>query len=173
MSFASYVIPCFIAFVLIYALVNKVDVFEEFLVGAKEGLKTAVKIIPALVALMTCVGMFKASGGLDVITYALSPLTNLLSLPSEIVPLALLRPISGSGALALYSDLLVTYGADSNIGRIASVLMGSSETTFYTIAIYFGAYKITKIRHTVFCALLADITCFLISAMIVSIFFPV
>ena len=133
----SYIIPVIVAFILIYGLFKGVDVFDVFLQGAKEGLKTAVGILPALIALMTCVGMFKASGGLQVLTHALMPLTDALGAPKEVLPLALLRPISGSGALAALEDILREYGANSQIGRTASVLMGSTETTFYTIAVYY------------------------------------
>ncbi len=167
----NYIIPVIIAFILGFGLVKKVDVFNEFLVGAKEGIKTSVNILPALIGLMTCVGMFKVSGGLDVISYAISPLTNLLHIPKEITPLALLRPISGSGALCIYKDILVTNGSDSLIGRIASVLMGSTETTFYTIAVYYGATKIYKTRHTVLCSLSADLAGFIMSSITIYMFF--
>ncbi len=168
---SSYIIPCLIAFILIYGLIKKVDVFDEFVTGAKEGLSTSIKILPSLVILMTCVGMFKVSGGLDVITHALSPLTSLLHIPNEVVPLTLLRPISGSGALCLYKDILETNGADSLVSKIASVLMGSSETTFYTIAVYFGATQISKTRHTALCSVAGDLTTFIVSSLIIYLFF--
>ena len=167
----NYIIPVLICFILVFGLIKKVDVFNEFIAGAKEGLKTTMNILPALIGLMTCVGMFKVSGGLDVLTHALSPLTSLLHIPKEIVPLALLRPISGSGALCIYKDILVTNGSDSLIGRIASVLMGSTETTFYTIAVYYGATKIYKTRHTVFCSLTADFVGFIMSSIAIYMFF--
>ena len=147
------------------------DVFGVFLQGAKEGFTTAIDILPALVALMTCVGMFKASGALDILTWLLSPVSELLRLPGEVVPLAILRPISGSGALVIYNDLLETFGPDSFIGRVASVMEGSSETTFYTIAVYFGAIRVTKIRHTLPASLTADLVGFLMSAWMVRIVF--
>lgn len=153
--------------VMVYGLVKKVDVFGEFVIGAKEGLITGVKIIPALVALMTCVGMFKESGGIDILVFAVSPITNLLKIPAEVVPLALLRPISGSGALAYFSEILSNSDPNGEVARTASVIMGSTETTFYTIAVYFGAYKIVKTRHTAFCALMADLCGFILSAMII------
>lgn len=168
---ASYIIPVLIAFILIYGLIKGVDVFDEFIEGAKEGLGTSVKILPALIALMTCVGMFKVSGGLDVITHALTPFTSFFNIPEEIVPLALLRPISGSGALVIYKDILATNGADSIISKIASVLMGSTETTFYTIAVYFGAARIHKTRHTAMCALSADLTGFIMSSAVIYMLF--
>jgi spore maturation protein B len=157
--------------IILYGLIKKVDIFECFLEGAKEGLGTSVSILPALVALMTCVGMFKASGVLDILTYALSPVAELLRMPKEIIPLAILRPISGSGAMVIFNNILAEFGPDSYIGRVASVLEGSSETTFYTIAVYYGAIKLTKTRHTLAASLTADLTGFVMSALMVTLFF--
>lgn len=171
MTLDNMVVPAVICAILIYGLYKKVDVFGVFLQGAKEGFTTAIDILPALVALMTCVGMFKASGALDILTWLLSPVSELLRLPGEVVPLAILRPISGSGALVIYNDLLETFGPDSFIGRVASVMEGSSETTFYTIAVYFGAIRVTKIRHTLPASLTADLVGFLMSAWMVRIVF--
>lgn len=168
---SAYIIPMILASVLIYGLIQKVDIFSEFVAGAKEGFLTSIKILPTLVALMTCVGMFKASGALDVLTYGLSPIASFCNIPKEVIPLGLLRPISGSGALCIFQDLLATHGADTVIGQIASVLMGSSETTFYTIAVYFGATKIRKTRHTVLCSLTGDIITFFASTFFVLTFF--
>lgn len=171
MSVTAFVLPCIIGFILIYGIIKKVDVFDVFIEGAREGLDTSVRILPALIILMTAVGMFKASGGLDVISNALKPIADLLHMPKEILPLALLRPISGSGALVIYEDILKSFGADGTIGRIASVLMGSTETTFYTLAVYYGATKIKKSRHTLFCALSGDITGFIASSLLVYLLF--
>ncbi len=168
---SSYVVPIFIVFILIFGLIKKIDVFDVFIDGAREGLNTSIKILPALIILMTCVGMFKASGGLDVLSYALEPITSFLHIPKDIVPLALLRPVSGSGALVIFEDILSTHGADSMIGRVASVLMGSTETTFYTIAVYYGATKIQQSRHTVLCSLAGDMTGFIMSSMLVYLIF--
>lgn len=171
MSIGSYIIPAVMAVIIGYGLVKKVDIFDCFLEGAKEGLTTSVSILPALVALMTCVGMFKASGVMDLLTYALSPLASVLHMPKEIIPLAILRPISGSGAMVIFNNILSDFGPDSYIGRVASVLEGSSETTFYTIAVYFGAIKVTKTRHTLGASLTADLTGFAMSALMVNLFF--
>jgi len=167
----GWIIPTVIAALLLYGLYKKVDVFSVFLAGAKEGLQTSFGILPSLIALMTCVGMFKVSGGLDVICYALSPLLELLHIPPELAPLTLLRPLSGSGALVIYEDLLRNAGADSSIGRIASVMMGSTETTFYTMAVYFGAVRVQKSRYTLPCSLTSDLVGFLCSAALVYLFF--
>jgi spore maturation protein B len=171
MNIGSVIIPAIMSVIIVYGLVKKVDIFECFITGAKEGLGTAVAILPALVALMTCVGMFKASGVLDVVTFSFAPLAGLLGIPKEIIPLAILRPISGSGALVIFNNLLGEFGPDSYIGRVASVLEGSSETTFYTIAVYFGAIKLSKTRHTVAASLTADVAGFVMSAVMVTWFF--
>lgn len=171
MRVSDLVIPLVLAGILIYGLTQKVDVFDAFLDGAKEGLKTAVNILPALVALMTCVGMFKASGALDMMVQLFEPVSRVLLLPKEVVPLAILRPISGSGAMVIFNDILATYGPDSFIGRVASVIEGSSETTFYTIAVYYGAIKITDTRHTLSASLTADLVGFVMSAVAVRMLF--
>lgn len=171
MNFTDYIVPIFIGVIIIFGLLNDVDVFNEFIEGAKENLKVGVQILPALIALMTAVGMFKASGALDILTYALSPLTNAIGFPSECVPLVMIRPISGSGALAVYESILNSNHPDSFVGRVASVMLGSTETTFYTIAVYYSVTKIKKIRYTLACALMADFTGFIVSALIVTIMF--
>lgn len=165
------IIPAVMCGIVIYALSKRVDVFGTFLEGAKEGISTSVSILPALVALMTCVGMFKASGALDMLTLVTSPFAAILNLPKEVIPLAVLRPISGSGAMVIYKGILDAFGPDSYIGRVASVMEGSSETTFYTIAVYYGATKITKTRHTLPASLTADLMGVVMSAIMVRAFF--
>lgn len=169
--FSNLIIPLIICSIIVFGLVKNVDVFDTFVYGAKKGLFVGIKIIPPLVALMTGVGMFKASGALDIITSNLSGPASLINIPQEVIPLAILRPISGSGALVIFQDILTTHGPDSFVGRVASVMQGSTETTFYTIAVYYGATKITKTRHTLPCALTADLTGFIFSALAVNIFF--
>ncbi len=171
MNMDSFLIPAVLCGITVYALCKRVDVFGVFIEGAKEGLKTSASIVPALVALMTCVGMLKASGALDFFTYGLSPVANLLGLPKEVLPLAILRPVSGSGAMAVYQGILEAFGPDSYIGRVASVIQGSTETTFYTIAVYCGAVKVTRTRHTLPAGLAADLAGFVMSAMMVRVFF--
>ncbi len=166
---SDYVIPFFIAAVMIIGLVKKVDVFSEFTEGAKENLKAAVSVLPALVALMTAIGMFKASGALDFISEAVSPLTSLLGFPEECIPLAIIRPVSGSGALAVFESILTDVSPDSFAGRVASVIIGSTETTFYTIAVYYGITKVKKTRQALPASLAADFTGFVISALTVRI----
>ena len=131
-----YIIPLIFAIIVLYGFYKKVNVFEAFLEGAAEGVATVVKILPALIGLVAAITVFRTSCALSFIIKLLSPVTELLKVPSEVMPLALLRPVSGSGALAVVSDILSTYGADSETGRIASVMMGSTETTFYTLCVY-------------------------------------
>ena len=163
-AFGVWAIPTAVVLIIGYGLIRGVRVFEVFLEGAKEGLEMSWRILPALVALVVAVGMFKASGGLDLLSFALSPLC-------EVMPLALMRPVSGSGAMVVFTDLLKTYGPDSMIGRIASVMMGATETTFYTVALYYGAARVRDTRHTIPAALTADLTGFFMSALAVRLLF--
>lgn len=166
-NIADCIIPLILCAIFLYGLLHGVNIFDFFLEGAKEGISTSFGILPALVALMTCIAMFNASGALDILTNALRPICEAIGFPPETIPLALLRPISGSGALAIYENLLSNYGPDSFVGKVASVMQGSTETTFYTIAVYYGAVKVKKTRHTVPSALSADLTGFLMSVVAV------
>ena len=166
-NIADCIIPLILCAIFLYGLLHGVNIFDSFLEGAKEGISTSFGILPALVALMTCIAMFNSSGALDILTNALRPICEAIGFPPETIPLALLRPISGSGALAIYENLLSNYGPDSFVGKVASVMQGSTETTFYTIAVYYGAVKVKKTRHTVPSALSADLTGFLMSVVAV------
>jgi len=165
-----YVVPAVMGGILLWSLIRRRKTFEIFCEGAKEGLGTAVRILPPLIAVMTAIGMFRACGALELFCQLLRPAMEGLGIPAEVLPLALLRPISGSGSLAVLEDILRQYGADSLIGRVASVLQGSTETTFYTIAVYFGATSVTRTRHTLPSALLGDILSIFISAWAVRLF---
>ena len=164
------IIPVVLSFILLYGVFKKVNVFDTFVEGAKDGIGTAVRILPPLLALMTAVGMFKASGALDILTFSLEPMLKVIGVPPEVVPLALLRPVSGSGAMVFFDDILKNYGPDSFVGKVASVLQGSTETTFYTIAVYYGSVGIKKTRHTVPSAMTADIAGLLLSVLTVRLF---
>ncbi|MBR5558984.1 MAG: spore maturation protein [Oscillospiraceae bacterium] len=166
-GFNHYIVPSIVAVFLLYGLLQNVPVFDVFLEGAKEGLSTAVRILPSLVGLITAVGVFKASGALDLLSHGLKPAAQFLGLPTEVMPLALLRPVSGSGGMAVFRDLLDSHGPDSFVGRVASVMMGSTETTFYTIAVYYGAIDVRKTRHTLPAALGADLAGFVFSSLAV------
>ena len=165
------IIPVIFSVIIIYALFKRVNIFEAFTKGAAEGIETVVKILPSLVGLIAAITMLRYSGALDFLIKLLSPVTKLFNVPSEVMPLALLRPVSGSGSLAVLSDILKTSGADSEVGRIASVMMGSTETTFYTLCVYFGSVKITDSRYTVFAALIADFAGFAASVAVCRMFF--
>lgn len=150
--------PAFIAVVVIFGLFKKVPIFEAFTAGAKDGFKTLYSLAPTLVGLIVAVNMLKASGATDIICDFISPFAENLGFPKEIVPMILLRPISGGGSTALLTGIYKDYGPDSFAGLCASVLAGSTETTFYAVAVYFGSAGIKKIRHTLIAALAADFT---------------
>lgn len=153
---AALIIPLIMVIIIITGLVKKVDVFNKFTDGAKEGFSTIYSIAPSLIGLIVAIGMFKASGALELLTQIFEPLTSLIGIPKETTPLFFLRPISGSGSLALLSQIVSDCGADSFAARAAAVMAGSTETTFYCIAVYYGSVKIKKTGCTVPCALLGD-----------------
>lgn len=163
-KFSDYLIPVLLAGAALYALCRRVDVFSALTTGAGEGLSVVLRILPPLVALLTAVYMLRASGAQELLTELLTPVLTFLGIPPETVGLLLIRPVSGSGALAVGSDIMQTYGPDSTIGRTAAVMLGSTETTFYTVAVYYGAAGIRRTRHTIPAALAADITGFLAAA---------
>lgn len=164
---STLMIPFFILMIVSYGLVQRVGVFDCFVSGAKEGIETTFRILPSLVGLITAVTVFRHSGALELITGALQPLLEKIRFPAEVLPLALMRPVSGSGALAIVQDLYATHGPDSFIGRAASVMMGSTETTFYTVAVYFGSIGVRRTRYTVKAALVADLFGMLLSVYLV------
>ena len=170
MNLSSLVIPVLLAGVALYGMGKRVDVYGALTHGAEEGLTVLLKVLPALVGLLTAVAMFRASGALEWLTGLCAPALEFLGIPPETTPLMLVRPVSGSGALAVGSDLIATYGPDSYIGRVAAVMLGSSETTFYTIALYFGATKVRNTRHCLPAALLADLAGICLSAAAVGLF---
>lgn len=163
--------PILILSVLLYGAYKKIDLFEVFSEGAYINLKTAIDILPALLLLMTAVGMLSASGALNAFSELISPILNKIGFPSQVLPLALIRPVSGSGSLAVLDNILSVSGADSFSGRVASVLMGSTETTFYTIAVYYSAVKIKAELPVFISSLTADFAGFVFSALIVRLFY--
>ena len=154
---SSWAIPVIIFTIVVTGFVRKVKVYEVFVEGAKEGFEIAVKIIPFLVAILVAIGMFRKSGAMDMLVRILSPVTDFFGYPAEALPMAFMRPLSGSGSLGMMSGLINVHGADSFTGRLASTMMGSTETTFYIVALYFGSVAIRKQRHTVPACLIADI----------------
>ena len=156
----DYVVPGLLALCSLLALRRRENTYDLLVQGGAEGLRTAVSILPALVVLLTAVEMLRASGAVELLGGFLTPLFSVLGIPPETAVLVLIRPISGSAALAVGADLMARYGPDSSVGRTAAVMLGSTETTFYTISVYFGAAGIKKTRYAIPAALIADLTGF-------------
>lgn len=160
--------PLMIVLIPLIAMGKRVKVYEVFVDGAKEGFGVALRIIPYLVAILVAIGMFRASGAMDLVTNALSRPLAAVNFPPELLPLAVMRSLSGSGSLALATDIVKTHGPDSLLGRMAATMYGSSETTFYVLAVYFGAVGIRKTRHAIPASLIADVVAVIASVVVVS-----
>lgn len=167
----DYIVPMILAGVSLFALRKRENIYDSLLLGAQDGLKLLISIVPSLILLLTAVHMLRASGAIDALTGLLSPAFSLLGIPPETAPLVLIRPISGSAALAVGADLMANYGVDSVIGRTAAIMLGSTETTFYTVSVYFGAAGIRRTRYAVPAALLADLTGFCMASLTAKLFF--
>ena len=168
---SDWMLPVLIAALMLYGWVRGIGVYDSLVDGAKQGFEVAIRIIPYLVAILVVVGMFRASGGIDLLTSLLGPLTSLIGMPPETLPMALLRPLTGSGAFGVMTEALTVHGADSTIGYMVSTFQGSTETTFYTLAVYYGSIGIRETRHTVPACLLADTAGILGAVFIVNLFF--
>jgi len=168
---AELILPSVLCLVAVYAQHRGVDVYAAMTAGAGDGLRTLARILPALVALLTAVYMLRASGVLDALSCLLEPVLSAVGLPGELLPLMLVRPVSGSAALGVGSELIGTYGPDSELGRMAAVMLGSTETTLYTAAVYFGSVGADRTRYAVPAALCADLVGFLAAAWSVHILF--
>jgi len=153
----SFIIPLIVLLILAYGYIKGVKVYDAFIEGARDGLMITFKILPYIAAMLLAVGMLRSSGGLNFMLYILRPLTNAAGIPEEVMPLIIMKPLSGSGALGILADILKTSGADSHAGVLASIIMSSTETIFYTITVYFGSVGIKNIRHTLIAALIADV----------------
>ncbi|WLR56488.1 spore maturation protein [Mesobacillus subterraneus] len=164
-------IPVMIAFILIYGTYKKVPTYESFVEGGKEGIKMAVSIMPFLVGMMVAIAVFRASGALDVMVNWLRPGLEMVGIPAEIVPLALIRPISGTAALGITSDLIGVHGPDSFIGTLAATLQGSTDTTFYVLTVYFGAVGIKKMGDALKVGFLADAVAIITAIIVVAFMF--
>lgn len=161
-------IPVVVAAVALYAIIKKVPVYATFTEGAKDGFSTAVMIIPYLVAMLCAIGMFRASGAMDWLCTAINPVTSLIGLPGEVLPMAIMRSFSGGGAEGMMVDLIKEYGTQSQIGRISSVALGSTETTFYIVAVYYGAVGVTNARHSIIAGLLGDLASLIAATLLVN-----
>ncbi len=166
-----FVIPVLIVGFPLYGLIKKVPVYEEFVEGAKDGFKVAVMIIPYLVAILFAIAMFRASGAMDFLIEGLRPVLGLIGMPPEMIPMAIVRPLTGSGSAAIVLDMINQYGEDSILVKMAATMFGSTETTFYVIAVYFGAVNIKKTRHAVPAGLIADFAALFASIWIVRLLF--
>jgi spore maturation protein B len=153
----NFIIPLIILLILAHGYIKGVKVYDAFIEGARDGLLITFRILPYIAAMLLAVGMLRSSGGLDFMLYILRPLTNAAGIPEEVMPLIIMKPLSGSGALGILADILKRSGADSFAGVLASVIMSSTETIFYTITVYFGSVGIKNIRHTLVSAVIADV----------------
>jgi spore maturation protein B len=166
-----FVLPLIIVGFPLYGLFKKVPVYEEFVEGAKEGFEVAVKIIPYLVAILFSIGMFRASGALDFLIDGLRPVLGLIGVPPELLPMMIVRPLTGSGSAAIVLDMINQFGEDSLLVKMAATMFGSTETTFYVIAVYFGAVNVKKTRHALPAGLIADVFAMLLAVYVVRLLF--
>ncbi|HKI47497.1 MAG TPA: nucleoside recognition domain-containing protein [Balneolales bacterium] len=163
---AVFVLPIIIVLIPLYGLIKKVKVYEEFVDGAKEGFDIGVRIIPYLVAILFAIGMFRASGAMQWIIQGLHPLFELVHFPPQVLPMAIMRPLTGSGSVGVLADMIKHYGVDSIYVTIAAIMFGSTETTFYVIAVYFGAVNVRKPRYAVITGLIADTAAIILAVII-------
>lgn len=168
----DYIVPLILLATALWSLRKRENTYDLLLTGASQGLKLLITLVPTLIILLTAVTMLRTSGALSLLSGLFAPVFRLCGIPEETALLVLVRPISGSAALAVGADLMAQYGVDSQIGRTVAVMLGSTETTFYTISVYFGAVGIRKTRYTVLAALIADFVGFLTAALTVRLFFP-
>ncbi len=164
---SRWIVPLMLLVIPLMAFVRRVKVYEAFVEGAQQGFTTAIKIIPYLVAMLVAISVFRASGAMAVLAQLLEPIVKPLGIPAEVLPLAFMRPLSGSGALGLATELIKVHGADSFIGRLASTMQGSADTTFYVLTVYFGSVGVKRYRYALAVGLIADICAFLASVWIV------
>lgn len=163
----SYILPLMVVGIVAFGLVKKVKVFDCFMAGAKKGLHTVYELMPSITGLVVAVTMLKESGAMDLVSNLLSPVTSLFGVPEEITPMALLSPISGGGSLTLFESVLKNHGADSFVGQVASVVMGSTDTTLYAVTVYYSAVGIKNTRHTLLAGLTADFMSLVLSSFFV------
>lgn len=168
---SALIIPLLILFIVSHGLYKKVAVYEEFVEGAKEGFSTAVRIIPYLVAILFAIAMFRASGAMESLVGFISPLLLFIGIPPEILPMAIIRPMTGSGSVGILAELIQTHGQDALVVKIAATMFGSTETTLYVLAVYFGSIGIKRTRHALHAGLIADATGFIAAVLVCYWFF--
>ena len=166
-----YLLPVLILLILSVGMLKKIPIYEEFINGAKDGFDVSIKIIPYLVALIVAISMFRASGALDWIVYIFSPILTYLEIPPDIIPIMFTRSLSGSATLGLFSEIANNFGAEEFITKLAAVMVGSSETTFYVLSVYFGSIGIKKMRYAILTGILADITGIVLAILVARYFF--
>ena len=171
MNIANIILPFIVLIIVGYGIYKQVAVFDVFLEGIKEGLTMTIQIFPTIIAMIISVNIFLKSNILELVINFLNPLFNFLKFPKEILPLTVLRPISGSSSLIILDNILKNYGADSFIGRVASVIQGSTDTTIYILGLYYGSIGVKKIKYSLLVGLMADISCIIIALIVVNIFF--
>jgi spore maturation protein B len=154
---SKWALPAILLVIPLWAACKKVPVYETFIKGAREGFGVGVKIIPYLVAMLVAIGMFRASGAIDMLAVVFKPVLNLIGMPADVLPLAIIRPLSGSGALGIMTEIAGRHGGDSYLARLAAVMVGSSETTFYVLTVYFGSVGVTRFRHAIAAGIIADL----------------
>ena len=167
----NYIIPVVVLFIIFYGLIKDVDIYDVFLEGVKEGLGMVLKIFPTMFAMVMSVDVLVKSNFLSDITIFIKPVLNFLGFPGELLPLAVMRPISGSSSLVLMNEIFKTYGVDSYLGRIASVIQGSTDTTIYIIGLYFSSIGIKKIRYSLVVGLMADLCAVILSVIMINLIF--
>ena len=163
-NWGSYILPVMVVGIVAFGFFKKVKVFDSFMSGARKGLHTVYELMPSITGLVVAVTMLKESGAMDILSDLLSPVTSFFGVPKEITPMALLSPVSGGGSLSLFENVLKTYGPDSFVGQVASVVMGSTDTTLYAVAVYYAAVNIKNTRHTLISGLTADFLSLVLSA---------
>jgi len=168
---SRWAIPLLLLLIPLYGFLKRVPVYETFVEGAEEGFYTAIKIIPFLVGMLVAISVFRASGAMDCLVQALRPLMVTIGAPPELLPLAIMRPLSGSGALGLATEMMRVYGPDSNLGRLASVMQGTTDTTFFVLTVYFGSVGIKRFKYAVITGLSADVTGLIASVYICNLLF--
>ena len=168
---SQYSIPVLIVFIILLALYRKVDVYDVFTTGAMEGVSVGIEILPSLIAMLMAISIFRSSGALDLILGLIAGPLEEIGIPQEIIPLGLIRPLSGAGSLGLITDIINRFGPDSFIAKLASTMQGSTETTFYVATVYFGAVKIKNTRHTILAGLIADLVGFFAAVFICQLVF--